>query len=115
MKKSNLKTSLKAMKSLAFEEVDNLAEVGAKAIYAASRNKSTVLKAAGGAAVFNYGVENDSLAAKIIGGGLIASAAMEVGDLIKDFNDFNSNDYLASLGELDIEEEEEDDEVEVIG
>ena len=110
--KTNLKTSLKAMKSLAFEEVDNLAEVGAKAIYAASRNKCTVLKAAAGGAIFNYGIENDSLAAKVVGGAFIASAAMEVGDLIKDFNDFNSNDYLASLGEL---EEEDDDEVEVIG
>ena len=98
--------------SLYFEEVDNLAEVGAKAIYAASRNKSTVLKAAGGAAVFNYGVENDSIAAKIIGGGLIASAVMEVGDLIKDFNDFDSSKYLASIGELD--DDDNDDEVEAI-
>ena len=106
MKKSNLKTSLKAVKSLAMEEVNEFAEIGAKVIYSASRNKATFAKLAGGAYVISKGIENDSTLLTVGGGLLFAAGAMNAGDLIKDFNDFNSNDYLANLGELDDDDEE---------
>lgn len=113
MKKQNLKTSLKAMKSLAFEEVNEFAEIGAKAVYSASRNKGTLAKLAGGAYLIKEGVENDSTLLTVGGGLLFASGAMKIGDVIKDFEDFDSNKYLASIGEVEIEDDN-DDEVEVI-
>ena len=107
--KTNLKTSLKAVKSLAMEEVNDFAEIGVKALYAASRNKATMAKLGGGAYLISKGIENDSTILTVGGGLLFAAGAMNAGDVIKDFNDFDSNKYLASIGDLD------DDEVEVIG
>ena len=112
MKKSNLKTSLKAVKSLAMEEVNEFAEIGAKALYAASRNKATVAKLAGGAYVISKGIENDSTLLTVGGGLLFAAGAMNAGDLVNDFEDFDSNKYLASIGELD--DDDDDDDISVI-
>lgn len=110
--KTNLKTSLKAMKGLALEEVNEFAEIGAKSIYAISRNKATMAKLGGGAYLISKGIEHDSTILTVGGGFLFAAGAMEVGNLVKDFNDFDSSKYLASIGELD--DDDEDDEIEVI-
>lgn len=48
--------SLEAMKQIMLGEVQDVAEVGAKAAYAISKNKGTVIKGTVGTMIFNYGL-----------------------------------------------------------
>ncbi|MDO4589357.1 MAG: hypothetical protein Q4B33_05790 [Fusobacterium sp.] len=97
------KKSLEALKAIALEEVQgvtkvqDMTEVRAKATYAISKNKGTVIKGTVGTMIFNYGLENDSILAQIGGGLMVAASLWDSGKIIDDFNDFDSEAYMLEL------------------
>lgn len=88
--------------SLAQKEAKGLVDTSERILYAASKNKGTVVKAAAGAVAFSKGLETDSWVLKGAGLCLMGSALLDAKKVKDDFNSFDLDKAL-----LEMKKEEE--------